>query len=119
MPHTQRRQYQVRRLASTPAVDCPCGVARRMFSRDDDTLLGVHRVTIAADARKHYHKDTTEYYIILEGEGELELDEDVVPVKPGDVVMIPPYTRHAARGALEIINVVYPPLDPSDEYFDE
>ena len=40
-------------------------------------------------------------------------------VKPGDVVYIPPFTRHVARGNFEIINVVHPPFDPSDEYLDE
>ncbi len=109
----------VRRLEEVSAIDCPCGAARRVFSREDGGPLGIHRVTISQDAQRHYHKNTTEYYVVLEGSGEIELNEERVTVKPGDVVYIPPYTRHVAKGHLEIINVVYPPLDPADEYIDE
>ena len=44
------------------------------------------------------------------------LDDECTPVGPGDVVYIPPGTRHALRGTVEIINVVSPPFDASDEY---
>ena len=109
----------VRRIADVNAVDCPCGVARRVFSREDGGPVGIHHVTISEDAQRHYHKHTTEYYVVLEGHGEIELNEKRVAVGPGDVVFIPPYTRHAARGKLTIINVVYPPLDPADEFVEE
>jgi len=109
----------VRRIAEVDAVDCPCGTARRVFSRADGGPVGIHHVTISEDAQLHYHKRTTEYYVVLEGHGEIELDDERVKVGPGDVVYIPPLTRHAARGTLTIINVVHPPLDPADEFVEE
>ena len=108
--------YLVRRLNETQAVDCPCGSSRRILTGVDNKVLSIHRVTIYKGARKHFHKKATEYYVILSGTGEIELDEDSVTVAPGDVVMIPPLTRHVARGNFEIINIVYPPFDPEDEY---
>ncbi|MFW6368424.1 MAG: cupin domain-containing protein [Spirochaetota bacterium] len=110
---------EVRRIDDVAAVDCPCGAARRVFSRGDGGPLGIHRVTISRNAKRHYHKHTTEYYIIIEGSGEIELNDERIAVSAGDIVYIPPYTRHAARGRLEIMNVVYPPFDPTDEYLDE
>lgn len=115
----QHEAPMVRRIEDVSAIDCPCGAARRVFSREDGGPVGIHRVTISRDAQRHYHKKTTEYYIILEGAGEVELNDERVPVKPGDVVYIPPYTRHVARGEFEIINVVHPPFDPADEYIAE
>ena len=110
------RRYVVKTLEDTPPIACPCGTARRIITGEDNDLLSVHRVTIRKEARKHYHTRLTEYYIILSGSGEIELDDERVPVKPGDVIMIPPGTRHVARGELEIINIVCPPFDPADEH---
>ncbi len=111
--------YVVRRLEDVEVVSCPCGAARRIITGADNDLLSVHRVTISKEAQKHYHKRLTEYYVVLSGTGEIELNDDRVPVKPGDVVMIPPLTKHVARGDFEIINIVCPPFDPNDEYLAE
>jgi len=72
-----------------------------------------------AAAKKHYHKRTTEHYIILSGNGELELNDECISVGPGAVIVIAPPTKHALRGEFEIINVVSPPFDPEDEYVAE
>jgi mannose-6-phosphate isomerase-like protein (cupin superfamily) len=76
-------------------------------------------VKISGEAKKHYHKTLTEYYVVLEGAGEIEMNDTLVAVESGDVLMIPPGTRHALRGKFEIINVVVPPFDPEDEYLVE
>ena len=83
---------------------------------EDGAQISIHRVQITRDAQKHYHKRLTEYYVVLSGEGEIELDDERVPVKPGDVIMIPPGTAHALRGEFEIINIVIPPFEADDEY---
>ena len=60
----------------------------------------------------------TEIYLILEGEGHMELDGKSVPVKPMSAIFIKPGCRHRAVGEMRIINVPIPAFDPSDEWFD-
>jgi mannose-6-phosphate isomerase-like protein (cupin superfamily) len=107
-------------LAAIDAVRCPCGWARRAFGDVPGAAASVHQVDIAEDARAHYHKLHTEVYYILEcGEGAaLELDGELRPVKVGQAVLIPPGVRHRAATPMKILNIVVPPFDPADEWFD-
>jgi mannose-6-phosphate isomerase-like protein (cupin superfamily) len=86
----------------------------------DPAPASLHQVDIEDDARTHYHKGHTEIYYVLEcGPGAaIELDGDRVPVRPGSAVMIRPGVRHRAAGRMRILNVVVPPFDPDDEWFD-
>ena len=43
----------------------------------------------------HEHKDDNEIYVILEGEGHYECNGEITEVKPGDVLVNPPYGTHA------------------------
>jgi len=108
-------------LAALPSVPCPCGTSRRAFVGEDGAPCSIHRVEISRDAQAHYHKRLTEIYYFLEGEGHLELDGVLHPVRPGMAVLIRPGTRHRAvvrTGAMTILNVVVPPFDPRDEWLD-
>jgi mannose-6-phosphate isomerase-like protein (cupin superfamily) len=113
--------FEIADLAAVPGVPCPCGTSRRAFRREDNRVCSVHLVEIRQDSRAHYHKGFTETYYFLEGEGEIELDGRRHPVRPGMAVMIRPGTRHRAvpgRGPMRILNIVVPPFDPDDEWFD-
>ena len=112
------KKYEVSRTAEVPPVKCPCGLSRRSFADDPDKKVSLHIVDIQQDAKKHYHKVMTEIYYILEGEGLLELDDDVVPVESGVAVMVKPFCRHRAVGGLKIMNIVVPAFDENDEWFD-
>jgi mannose-6-phosphate isomerase-like protein (cupin superfamily) len=108
-------------LAAIPSVPCPCGASRRAFMREDNRVCSVHRVEISRHARAHYHKTLTEAYYILEGEGQIELDGVLHPIRPGTAVLIRPGTRHrivAGDAPVTILNVVVPPFDPRDEHED-
>ncbi|MHB1308801.1 MAG: cupin domain-containing protein [Limisphaerales bacterium] len=111
------RRYQIARLESLPPIDCPCGDARRAFAVPGQPA-SVHLVNIHADAARHYHRRTTEIYVVLEGEGEIELDDEVLPLSPLTTVLIQPGCRHRARGRLRILNFAVPAFDPTDEFFD-
>jgi mannose-6-phosphate isomerase-like protein (cupin superfamily) len=116
-----RVPYEFATFAEIAPTPCPCGASRRAFRRPDNDLLSVHLVEISSDSRTHYHKGQTETYYFLEGEGEMELDGKRFPVKPGMALMIRPGTRHRAipgKGPLRILNIVSPPFDPADEWFD-
>ena len=60
----------------------------------------------------------TEIYLVLEGEGHMELDGELIPIKPMSSIMIKPGCRHRAIGKLKIVNVAIPAFDERDEYFD-
>jgi mannose-6-phosphate isomerase-like protein (cupin superfamily) len=106
----------VRRKADVSPVPCPCGSATRIITQADGAPVSFHAVTIKRDSEIHYHKKLTEIYHVLQGKGHIYLDGKLVPISAGSTIMIPPGVRHRAIGKLEIINVVYPPFDPSDEY---
>ncbi len=112
------KRFQIARPAELPAVDCPCGQSRRAFLDEADGIASLHVVDISTDARAHYHKRLTELYYILEGEGEMELDGERHPVRPGDAILIKPGCRHRAIGRLRVLNVPVPAFDPEDEWFD-
>jgi mannose-6-phosphate isomerase-like protein (cupin superfamily) len=78
----------------------------------------MHVVDIQSDSRAHYHKKMTEIYLVLEGEGQMELDGKLFPVKPMTAIYIRPGCRHRAVGKLKIINIPVPAFDESDEWFD-
>ena len=109
-------RYIVKHLDETPAVPCPCGFAQRILTGEDNAQVSVHVVRIKADSETHYHTRLTETYYVLEGEGVMELDGHLEPLKPGTVVHIPPGVRHRATGDLTILNIVTPPFDPTDEH---
>jgi len=100
------------------AVRCPCGFAQRAFALPENETATVHIVDIRQDARVHYHREHTEIYLVLEGQGHLELDGERVEVRPFSTILIKPLCRHRAVGTLRIINVCIPPFDPADEWFD-
>lgn len=110
--------YVIADFDEIDAVRCPCGFARRAFASEDNQTATMHIVDIEEDAKTHYHKKLTEVYLILEGEGQMELDGELVPVKPFTSIMIKPGCRHRAVGKMRIANVVIPPFDPEDEWFD-
>ena len=114
-----QKGYSVAELAKLPPVDCPCGVARRAFGEVENGPATLHLTEISAEARTHYHKKLTEIYYVLEGEGHLELDDDRVPLRPGQAIMIRPLTRHRAVGQLRVLIVAIPQFDSADEWFDE
>ncbi len=110
--------YLVAQLDEISPVPCPCGESRRAFAIPGNAAASVHLVDISKEAQTHYHKKLTEIYVVLEGEGHLELDRERVPVRPGTAVLIRPGTRHRAVGKLKILNISVPPFDPADEHVD-
>jgi mannose-6-phosphate isomerase-like protein (cupin superfamily) len=112
------KRYMLSQLDDIAPVECPCGMSRRAFVSPDNPVATMHMVDISVNARKHYHKKLTEIYLILEGEGEMELDDDIIPVKPLTAIFIKPGCRHRALGNMKIVNIPVPSFDPNDEWFD-
>ena len=112
------KNYLLADLTAIPPVRCPCGFTRRAFATPENTLSTLHLVDIQEDSRTHYHKKMTEIYLVLEGEGHIELDGELIPIKPLTSIMIQPGCRHRAIGKLKIVNVAIPAFDEADEWFD-
>jgi mannose-6-phosphate isomerase-like protein (cupin superfamily) len=118
VPENTSKNYMLTQLDEVEPTRCPCGFARRGFATPENTVATIHMVDIQTDSRVHYHKRMTEIYLVLEGEGFMELDGERIPVKPMTSIFIKPGCRHRAVGKLKIINVPIPAFDPHDEWFD-
>jgi mannose-6-phosphate isomerase-like protein (cupin superfamily) len=121
MAHSSSRPaYLVRRLADAPVVPCPCGLSTRLLTLDDGPEANFH-ITSITDSAKHFHKECTEFYFILEGTGDLELGDDTIHVEPGMLIRIEPFTPHRLRseGGVRTVVLGLPALKPDDEYFVE
>ncbi len=105
---------QLDELAPVP---CPCGSARRAFAAAGNAA-SVHLVQICAAARAHRHIHTTEIYVVLEGNGEVEVDGKRFAVRPLSAIYIAAGCRHRAIGNLKVINIPVPAFDPADERLD-
>ena len=69
---------------------------------------------------RHYHGDTEEIYVVVEGHGEMEVDGERRRVGPGDAVLIPPGAWHQLRaedGPVRILCCCAPPYRDADTYF--
>jgi mannose-6-phosphate isomerase-like protein (cupin superfamily) len=110
--------YLIRRLEDAPTVPCPCGESTRPLTGADTPVCNFH-VTFIKDSAKHFHKETTEVYYVLEGHGTMELNDDLVDVGPGTVVYIEPLTPHRLWSSQGVRTVVFgvPALGAEDEYF--
>jgi mannose-6-phosphate isomerase-like protein (cupin superfamily) len=60
------------------------------------------------DYRWHYHNNTDELFIILEGELTIEIkDNDTVCLKPGDFIKIPSKTVHKTSAVSRTVNICF------------
>ena len=111
--------YLIEQLDEINPVECPCGYSRRAFISPENPVASLHLTNISRESRIHYHKKLTEIYLILEGEGHMELDGEQIPVKPFTSILIKPLCRHRAVGKLKIAITSVPGFDPDDEWFDD
>lgn len=118
--NTTRRRWHFADFSAISGVPCPCGTARRAFADIDDFPGTVHLTQISTEARRHYHRRLTETYVILEcGEhAAIELDGEVIAVRPFQSFVIPPGVRHRAIGEMKVLILCLPKFDPEDEWFD-
>jgi mannose-6-phosphate isomerase-like protein (cupin superfamily) len=110
--------FMVAQMDAMDAIRCPCGFTRRAFASPENSVATLHLLDVQIDARVHYHKKLTEIYLILEGTGHMELDDQTVPLQPMTAILIKPGCRHRAVGKLRVAVIPVPAFDPADEWFD-
>jgi len=113
------KRYEAIQFPDLQEQECCCGTVRRAFAADDESPASLHLLELADEPTCHYHEKTTEIYVILEGEGYLELDGERVAVKPMSAVMIKPGCRHRGVGTMKLYNISIPRFDPDDFFYDE
>ena len=113
------KDYVIAQMDEIASTECPCGTTRRAFVTPDNSVATIHMVDISKNSRTHYHKKQPEIYLVLEGSGYMELDGDLVPVKPMTSILIKPGCRHRAVGTMRIVNIPIPAFDSEAEIYDE
>lgn len=78
----------------------------------------VHAVDIDG-AREHYHKQATELYYVLEGEGVVVLNGEEHTVRKGSLVHIPPGVVHGAIGRMRVLVTGIPDIAEDDLFYPE
>ena len=115
---TEIKSYMISQIDDLEPRECPCGFTRRAFLSPDNRVASLHVVDISTDSQVHYHKKMTEIYLVLQGEGQMELDGNIVPIRPYTSVLIKPGCRHRAVGTLKVAVIPIPAFDENDEWFD-
>ncbi len=110
-------RYRVVDFDDLDGVSCPCGTARRAWLDEPRFPGTLHRTEISIAAKLHYHRRLSETYYVLQcgADAQMQLDDDLVPVRPGTCVFIPPGVRHRAVGQMTVLIVCIPKFDPHDE----
>ena len=70
---------------------------------------------------RHYHAESEEIYFVVEGSGEMELDDERREVGVGEAVLIPPGARHQIRAdadGLRFLCCCAPAYRHEDTFFD-
>ncbi len=82
--------------------------------------LAEARVPAGGATQRHYHRLSEEFYFILEGAGEMEIDGEPRRVAPGDAILIPPGAWHTitAETPLRFLCCCAPPYSHEDTYFE-
>ena len=114
------RAYEVIDYPELPGVACPCGTARRGLMDEPGVPYSLHLTQIEIDAKRHYHRRITETYFVVQCDpgAYIELNDDLIPLKPEMAVVIHPGTRHRAVGRMKVVIVASPKFDPNDEWLD-
>jgi mannose-6-phosphate isomerase-like protein (cupin superfamily) len=84
-----------------------CGQIRCLIEEKDAAAAEVHHVEIH-DARLHYHERTDEVYYVIDGQGTMTLDDEVIELHRGVVVYVPRGVKHKAVGKLTVLTVCIP-----------
>ena len=102
----------VRRLVDQEEWRSTCGFRRDLVQVSKDEPVWFHYMRIS-DSRKHRHARIIEYYFVVEGRGEMELDDETVPIAKGDMIVVPPGVFHTSRPAadeeLHVLIIAVPP----------
>lgn len=67
-------------------------------------------LNISSKQPLHYHKSKDEAIYVVKGEGDVTVEGQRHPVKPGSIVLVPARARHELTGGFEALSVFTPAL---------
>lgn len=115
----------IKKLAEIPAFTAGdlTLIQEILHPRNDIVILPyslAHASLSAGEASlPHRLVESTEVYFILEGKGEMHLNDEIFPVQPGDTVHIPAnalqWIRNTDLVPLKFLCIVSPPWHAADE----
>jgi len=85
----------------------------------ENQSLAEAQVPAGTATQRHYHRLAEEFYFILSGSGEMEINGEMRVVSTGDAILIPPGAWHTitARETLRFLCCCAPPYSHDDTYF--
>ena len=106
-----------------------CGVKGFMVDQLQEFVLpgsGTKQIRCASiaaleitDSPVHFHSATLEVYAILSGEGKMVLDDKIIDVRAGDVILLPPGVQHGVMSnsdvPVKVLMTFTPGLAPKSE----
>jgi mannose-6-phosphate isomerase-like protein (cupin superfamily) len=84
-----------------------CGQIRTLIEEQDGAAAEVHHLQIT-DAKLHYHQRTDEIYYVIDGSGQMVLDDAQIELVKGLTVYVPRGVKHRAWGNLEVLVICIP-----------
>ncbi len=89
-----------------------------------DSLSSGFLIWVKKNVRPHRHEFHSETVYIIEGEGEMVVDNDTLHIKPGSYVFIPTNKVHSltvdeSKGVMKALSVQAPFFDGTDRVFVE
>ena len=112
------KQPLVHHRDETPTIDCPFGHVQRIVTGGQGGIANVHVVTITKGT-PHLHQAYDEVYYVLAGTGTITLGQEMHPLRPGSVAVIPAGVLHSLEAGpgqeLEFVIFGTPPISMDDE----
>lgn len=84
----------------------------------EDSLSSSFLIWIKKEVKLHKHLEHSEHVYVLDGEGNMQLGNEKLNIKAGDIIFIPQNTPHKvvtiSKNPLKVISVQSPKFDGKD-----
>ena len=88
-----------------------------------DSLSTTFAIWVKLKVRMHKHAYHTENIYVSEGEGTFYLGEEKIPIKKGDLIVVPNNTWHGvdvtSKTAMKVVSIQSPEFKGNDRIFKE
>ncbi len=81
----------------------------RICGINQESPLAINRAIITQvlkNEKLHYHKESFEYYIFLRGRAKMIIEDEVIEVSSGEIIMVEPYEKHKIEQIIEEIDYI-------------